>query len=249
MFRRTLTMAFAVLLLAAAPAVAGEGPPTPYTSPSLTATPTGGGFFDIEGSGCLSGESVLIDVPGTANDTTTTANAVGEFAANVFIGTAPGEYPVQATCGSLVQNLVIVITPTGDLTLSPSQGTPGTNVTATSSGHQPGEVVSFTFQSDPIALGTATADANGVAVLEFEVPDVTPGSHTVTAASETVTHSAPFEVLAAGAKGANEKSRGGALPRTGQDSLWMIQLGVALVGAGALVTHTARRRRQRRVSI
>lgn len=44
------------------------------------------------------------------------------------------------------------------------------DVTATTTNLQPGSTVTFTLRSDPVELGTATADDDGVATLVFDLP-------------------------------------------------------------------------------
>jgi len=48
-------------------------------------------------------------------------------------------------------------------------------------GFVPGEALEFVFPSDPVVVGTATADARGTARLGFAVPDVELGAHTLRA--------------------------------------------------------------------
>ncbi len=57
---------------------------------------------------------------------------------------------------------------------------PGQQMELVAEGFQPGETVAFYLHSEPVFLGTAVADANGVARLMSTVPaDVPTGAHTV----------------------------------------------------------------------
>lgn len=104
-------------------------------------------------------------------------------------------------------------------------------------------------------LATATAGANGVFQVEATIPsDVTPGPYTITATgtaldgSGTLRLSEDITVLPAGAADDGDRRAAGALPRTGADSLPLVQIGVALllVGAGAVLSVRNRRRRSDR---
>lgn len=57
---------------------------------------------------------------------------------------------------------------------------PGGKLTITGTGFKPGSKVSFTLHSTPVLLGTATADAKGVATLAVTLPaDVAAGAHSI----------------------------------------------------------------------
>jgi hypothetical protein len=77
-------------------------------------------------------------------------------------------------------------TPTADLETPQSATAPGQEMELVAEGFQPGETVAFYLHSDPVFLGTAVADANGVARLIAWIPeDVPAGAHTVVATGGT----------------------------------------------------------------
>jgi hypothetical protein len=73
----------------------------------------------------------------------------------------------------------------GPATLSydPAQAPPGTSVTATGTGFQPGETVQLSFNG-PV-VGTATADTSGNVSIAFKMPDLAPGQYGSTATGQT----------------------------------------------------------------
>ena len=57
------------------------------------------------------------------------------------------------------------------ITVQPVEVEAGATVTVTLTGANPGDVIPFTLNSTPLYIGSATADASGVATLVFTVPD------------------------------------------------------------------------------
>lgn len=127
--------------------------------------------------------------------------------------------------------------------LTSSDGcTPGAPVTLTVQGAAPGTDVTFIFQSDPVVIGIATADANGTAVLHTTWPvNASSGLHTVVAQGIGGDSVNPgpldlsIEVTCAPAAA-------GSLARTGSDSLPWVRVGVVLVALGGILLLTSRRR-------
>jgi LPXTG-motif cell wall-anchored protein len=116
-----------------------------------------------------------------------------------------------------------------------------------------GSTVTWTFNSTPVALGTTTAAADGTATINFSVPNVETGSHTITATGtgaggQTVTASltltAGFDVIAAGINTPTTVATTTGLPVTGSgDTGILVTAGAALVVAGSLTVLVTRRRR------
>ncbi len=115
-------------------------------------------------------------------------------------------------------------------------------VTLTVDGAAPGSDVTFIFEPDSVVLGIATADANGVAVLHTAWPvNAGAGPHTVIARGLDGDPDGPagldlsIEVDCSAAAG-------GALARTGSDSLPWARVGIVLVALGGIILLTARKR-------
>lgn len=115
----------------------------------------------------------------------------------------------------------------------------------------PGSTVTFNFFSQPVLLGTAAADASGIATLEATIPtNATPGTHTIVA-SGIAPDGSPLEVsttitvVADGADGAavGGGAAGGDLPRTGSNSVPVARIGAALLAVGGGLLFVTRRRR------
>ena len=70
-------------------------------------------------------------------------------------------------------------------------------VTATATGFKPNEPVNFEFHSTPVAIGSATTDASGVATITFDVPaDATVGMHEVVVLQGDLEARTDIEVVA-----------------------------------------------------
>ncbi|NHT19196.1 Ig-like domain-containing protein [Cellulomonas sp. IC4_254] len=124
----------------------------------------------------------------------------GRFAVTVPVltaGTHTLVLEVPATelsaAGSATITVVVVgepvrtgTTPSAALDTPKAATAPGQQMELVAEGFQPGETVAFYLHSDPVFLGTAIADANGVARLMATVPgDVPVGAHTVYATGGT----------------------------------------------------------------
>ncbi|MGI6877209.1 PQQ-dependent sugar dehydrogenase [Microbacterium sp. gxy059] len=90
---------------------------------------------------------------------------------------------------------------------------PGEEITGTVSGLEPGETVDAEMRSDPVYLGSHTADDDGVAAIAWTVPeDAEPGSHTlVVTRADGAEVTGGFEVTAAGGgdEAGDDESGGG----------------------------------------
>jgi LPXTG-motif cell wall-anchored protein len=129
----------------------------------------------------------------------------------------------------------------GALTISDTVVVPGETVTLSFGGSPPGSTWTFTFLSEPVVLGTATADANGVVTFTTRIPaDAAPGTHTIQAVNEAGT---VVSVTVTVAGEAAQATSGRNLPFTGSNTAWLVRLGVVLLVGGGLVFLAARRRR------
>ncbi|VTR76389.1 hypothetical protein [Cellulomonas hominis] len=172
---------------------------------------------------------LVVDLPETAS----TLAASG--AVRVTVGGEP------ARVGAL---------PTAELETPKAATAPGQQMELVAEGFEPGETVAFYLHSDPVFLGTAVADANGVARLLASIPaDVPTGAHTVIATGGTSGRWASLPVVLAvpgATPAASPAAAGDDLAVTGAQSgalmagAWLL----LLVGAGLVVV--ARRVRSAR---
>jgi hypothetical protein len=100
---------------------------------------------------------------------------------------------------------------------------------ADGTGFQPGETVTATLHSTPIALGSFLAGADGSVSFTFIVPaDLAPGRHTLTLAGRTSGRTATAGLIV--------EARPAALADTGSPvtGLLVTAIGLVLVGAAVL---------------
>lgn len=125
----------------------------------------------------------------------------------------------------------------------------GDDITISGTGFTPGATIAFELHSDPIALGTLTADADGALQGTLRIPASTPaGAHTLVALSgSTVIASTALTVTAAtgagtgGQAGGSAVVPGGGLAATGADApVALVAFGVIVAVMGGLLV---RRRR------
>ncbi len=110
---------------------------------------------------------------------------------------ANGQYPVLATGrtrGSASVNFTISGT---SLALSSQQGPPGTSLTATGGGFQPGESVLILFNEAQV--DSVTADTTGSFTATFSIPTIANGSYQVDAKGQTSGDSASATFTVGGA--------------------------------------------------
>lgn len=132
------------------------------------------------------------------------------------------------------------------VTTNTSSVTPGGTLVVTGTGFEPNSLITLVLHSDPVTLGTVTANANGSFTDEVTVPsDTPPGDHTIIA-SDTYGDTASTEiVVTAAVTGANSttSSGGSGLAFTGADIAALTSVGaVALALGGMLVLATRKRR-------
>lgn len=130
--------------------------------------------------------------------------------------------------------------PTAELDTPKAATTPGQQMELVAEGFEPGETVAFYLHSDPVFLGTAVADANGVARLLADIPaDVPTGAHTVIATGGTsgrwatlaVELAVPAATPAAAAAPAEDLAATGAQSGVLMAGAWML----LLVGGGLVL--------------
>jgi hypothetical protein len=155
---------------------------------------------------------------------------------------------VAALCGALVG---LELSPAaaqqyppagGLLTVSDTTVVPGQTVRLTAEDAGPGSVWTFTFESDPVYLGTATANDAGVVIFDATIPaDATLGTHTIVATSDTgEQRSVTVTVVAADGATAGQPADGG-LALTGRNLGRMARVGVLLLALGAALLAARRR--------
>ena len=121
-------------------------------------------------------------------------------------------------------------------------------------GYQPGTVVTLTFYSTPVPMGTATADSFTFAERLVTIPaDAELGSHRIVstglgANGAPLTLTVPLTVSASGqgvvGTPTGSTSGGSGLPRTGLELAALALLGAGLIGGGATAAVAGRRRRR-----
>ncbi len=136
--------------------------------------------------------------------------------------------PTETTTGACTITITIVVGPGGQVTVTTNCYPPGTII-----------IIVIILPNGAQVLGEAVVAADGTATFDFDAPDQC-GTYTVEASDDVTTQSTQFSVE--GCDTAAAVTPAGALPYTGGDSLPVVQIGVALLAAGALVTLVARKR-------
>lgn len=242
-------------------------------SPVLAATPEegilAGGTFTVTGSGFAPSESVelVLQTPTPVTETVT-ATETGEVnkVLTMPASVEPDLYAVVATGAvSLVpaSTTILVVPPTIDPVYNPlvradsGSGRPGDTVTLNGTGFAPNEAVTVEFHSDPVTVGTPTADLHGAFSLSFQIPaDASVGDHeiVINGAVSQKTVSLPFAVLpkaipgdgSGGASGPTDPSVVGQLSNTGLGIGGLAPIGLiaaAVLIAGIALVLVRRRRR------
>jgi len=131
------------------------------------------------------------------------------------------------------------------LTCSDTTPTPGQTITIEGRTFAPGSTATVTL--DSVALGSATANADGVIALQATIPaDTSLGAHTFVATGpapngQMLTLSLVCRVVPAESAG----TTGGPLPNTGSNStLPLVQIGLGLLALGGVIYAVASRRRK-----
>jgi len=120
----------------------------------------------------------------------------------------------------------------------------GGDIAISGTGFAPGEKISFELHSDPIALGSLTADAQGVLKGSLRIPASAPvGAHTLVAlnAQSVVVASAALQVTAASSQSNSGSATGDRLANTGSEApTFAAMMALGLLAAGLVLV---RRRR------
>ena len=126
-------------------------------------------------------------------------------------------------------------------------------VNVVGSGFQPSEIVNIQVHSNPIELGTVTADSAGAFSATFTLPAGLPaGAHAIIATGETsgITAQIAFTLAAASQSPAAPASTvapvtapASSLPYTGTDVALSVSVGAGALVLGGLLVLSARRRR------
>lgn len=130
--------------------------------------------------------------------------------------------------------------PVAGISAIPAEGAPGSDAICESRGHPQGSDVICEMLSDPVFLGSAKANANGIARVSFKVPNLPAGNHQlrstgVGADGKVLVQFTAFVIP--GVSGSN-------LPKTGDDSsLPMAQIGAGAVALGGLLVLAGKKRR------
>lgn len=124
--------------------------------------------------------------------------------------------------------------------VSSSTATPGGTVSVQSSGWQADSSVSLTLFSDPVSLGSVTADSSGAFSTTVTIPSGTAaGAHRIVLSGTDANGNAATQEIAITVTVA---AGDGSLPRTGSDSPPYILFGAGLLLVGAVLAVVARRR-------
>lgn len=138
-------------------------------------TPTGTVTFTTD-----TGATEDVALVGGVATWTTAELALGDHVVSADYSGGPDHLPVSATTIDHT-----VVTAPLSLTGLADEVEVGDVVTVTATGFEPGEDVEFVFESTPVVVGSAIADAVGAATITFTVPDVEAGAHQLTATGTT----------------------------------------------------------------
>jgi len=146
-----------------------------------------GDTVTANGSGFTPNETVDVSLNGqTVGSPTVNGQGTWSLAFKVPEMT-PGDYGVLAkgrANGDSASSNFTVDQPAASISFNPTQAAPGTQLTVSGVGFQPGENVSLSFNGP--SVGTATADTSGNVTWTFTVPaNLAAGSYGVTASGKT----------------------------------------------------------------
>lgn len=203
--------------------------------------------------------TTLVVTSGGRTLTTVTVPATGDLVVDLGVlppGTHALTFATPASAGLRAWSAPVSVSVTGEppatagaptarLAGSTSSAAPGTEIELVARDFQPGETVVFFLHSEPVLLGTAVADADGVARLTVALPtDVPAGDHHVRATGGTSGRSAEIALaIGTATPVANPVAAPAAteLATTGSSTAALVAAQALLLGGGALLL-VARRR-------
>jgi alpha-tubulin suppressor-like RCC1 family protein len=95
------------------------------------------------------------------------------------------DYPGDTNHAASTTTITVEVTPAAvSITGVPGITDPGDVIDVVATGFVPDETVTFMLNSEPVLLGTATANRFGTATAALTIPDL-PGDHTITATGDT----------------------------------------------------------------
>jgi LPXTG-motif cell wall-anchored protein len=135
------------------------------------------------------------------------------------------------------------------LTVSDTTPSPGQTITIQGQTFAQGATATVVLNSDPVTLGSATANAAGQITLQATIPVDTPlGSHTLVASGPAPTGqmlSLSLAIQVVPAQGGGTSTSGGTLPHTGDStSLPLAKVGLGLLAVGGVIYSIAAKRRK-----
>jgi hypothetical protein len=144
----------------------------------------------------------------------------------------------------------------GSVSGSASQASPGGTLTLNGTGFKPNDTLTITLHSDPVTLGTVTADPSGAFSTVVTIPaDTAPGAHTIVVSgtdgktatfSLTVVAAVTATTAATAVLGAQVQQSSTPLAFTGLDAKQLLLVGLLFLLSGAFVVLTSAKSVSRR---
>jgi len=166
-------------------------------SPDITIIPTSGAVGDtvtVSGTGFATSSSVTIYFDAVSR-TTTTTNSSGTFSATTFAipEASRGTHTVKAQDGS-ANNDTATFTVSASITINPTSGPSGTNVTITGDGFGASRPVTITYSGTAVTTNppSVTTNSAGYFTATFAAPVGAAGTYAVEANDGTATATAIF---------------------------------------------------------
>ncbi|MEI8001788.1 MAG: hypothetical protein WCI50_10585 [Actinomycetes bacterium] len=179
----------------------------------------------------------------TSASTTTTEATTTPTSASTTTTTAP------ATTTTSVASTTTTAAPTTTTTnpggsVSPSSVAPGGIITVQTDGWKSGSSVSAILHSDPVALGTLTADGSGLASARFSIPaNVATGSHSVVLTGTDPSDAPRIVTIPVTVATGGSGIAGQALAFTGAHARDLTSVALLLIAVGLFVLGQVARRR------